>query len=109
MTSSPRPPQDAIQPSAQPSLLHNRDAYDACQGFQAVIMDFFFLGYGEYKREYHVKERPSVHEILYGRGPEVIMTANRHPSAKHKLAFRWVHLPANNVRAGFQTEENESY
>lgn len=66
----------------------------ACKAFEAKVVDFNFRG-GEAQRVFG----HSVFDLLYGwdgnRGqPSVpILPCN----VKHEPAFRWVHLPANNV------------
>jgi ankyrin repeat protein len=62
---------------------------DSCHSFQTAIVDFFVKD-----RDYHVVEKCSVHEVLYGQGPDAIMDAI---GKRDKRSFRWHHLPANNV------------
>jgi len=65
----------------------------ACFSFEATIVDFYIDD-----RERRIQVSTSVHELLYGRGPEEILSTER----KSKMVdrppnFRWYHLPANNV------------
>ena len=66
----------------------------ACHGFEATIVDFF-LG----DREQRIQVTESIHEVLYGKGPEAIMhSATGSKMGNQRPQFRWYHLPANNVR-----------
>jgi ankyrin repeat protein len=72
-----------------------------CREIRATVVDFF-LGH----REYHFVERPSVFDLLYGKGPEVLMqgvTDSMKETEEATRAFRWLHLPANNVRIVLST------
>jgi ankyrin repeat protein len=72
-----------------------------CREIRATVVDFF-LGH----REYHFIERPSVFDLLYGKGPEVLMqgvTDSMKEIEEATRVFRWLHLPANNVRIVLST------
>jgi ankyrin repeat protein len=69
------------------------DKLAACRGFEATIVDFF-VGDSEQR----IQVSSSIHEILYGRGPEAVMDSARGTKlGGQKPLFRWYHLPANNV------------
>ncbi|EPE36603.1 Ankyrin repeat-containing protein [Glarea lozoyensis ATCC 20868] len=69
------------------------DKLQACFGFKATIVDFY-LG----DRERRIQKSPSMYEVLYGDGPEAIMTKARGNKMKgENPKFRWYHLPANNI------------
>ncbi|KAI1392020.1 ankyrin repeat-containing domain protein [Hypoxylon trugodes] len=68
-------------------------ARQACQSFEATVVDF-----GEFEKKQLVSKY-SVYELLYGWDHEYdkpkIPTLTKH--IKYKPDFRWIHLPANNV------------
>jgi len=70
-------------------------AQSACRGFEATVVDFGNFRDG--KKQLVFKH--SVHELLYGWDDEnnkpKIQTLTR--NIKYQPAFRWIHLPANNV------------
>lgn len=66
----------------------------ACTNLRATIVDFLIDDY-----ERRIQNSASIHDLLYGDGPEAIMANSRTGSlVGKKQAFRWYHLPANNVR-----------
>ncbi|CRK38656.1 hypothetical protein BN1708_007842, partial [Verticillium longisporum] len=69
---------------------HERDKLTACQGFNAIITDFFLNGE---EHEQSVPKTASVYELLYSHGPGAIRSRldGRDPS------YTWYHLPSNNV------------
>jgi ankyrin repeat protein len=75
------------------------DQYDklaACHGFEATIVDFYLDHYQDEERR--VVEIASIYDTLYERGPDRIMSAARgNRLQRQTAAFRWYHLPANNV------------
>jgi ankyrin repeat protein len=84
--------QDDLELPKQPLLSIGRTV---CHDIQAAIVDFFKGG-----REYHCVERPSVFDLLYGKGPELLMqgvTDGVKEIEEAEPTFRWSHLPANNV------------
>lgn len=81
-----------LSPADDGSLLSG-DAYGACQGFQATVVDFGM----ENRPMNHVKY--TVFDLLYGhdgkqRRPLVSTIVRKVPA---KPLFRWIHLPANNM------------
>ncbi len=80
-------------PSA-PLEEHQEDELKACKGFEAVVVDFYL----ESDREQRVEERASIFEMLYGRGPQAIMSEAKGKNLEGaREKFRWFHLPANNM------------
>ena len=67
---------------------------EACEAFQVTIAEFFFDG----EKERRVLEQPSVYELIYGGGPDIILDQAREKGIDEKPVCRWYHLPANNVR-----------
>ncbi|KAF3342587.1 RNA polymerase II subunit A C-terminal domain phosphatase SSU72 [Verticillium dahliae VDG2] len=69
---------------------HERDKLTACQGFNAIITDFFLNGE---EHEQSVPKTASVYELLYSHGPGAIRSRldGRDPS------YTWYHLPSNNM------------
>jgi hypothetical protein len=60
------------------------------------------------KREQWLSESVSVHDLLYGEGPESILEKVRPSSVQeYKPLLRWFHLPANNVC--YQLHKKEDY
>jgi hypothetical protein len=66
----------------------------ACEEHRALITDFFPKKTSRDK--YAIFHKPSIFDLLYRLGEE-----SKKPTvleaAKEKLAFKWIHLPANNV------------
>jgi hypothetical protein len=85
-----------LSPARAANRLSNH-ARMACQEFEATVVDFGNFRDG--KKELVFK--PSVYELLYGwddkaNKPKIpTLTKN----IKYEPAFRWIHLPANNVSA----------
>lgn len=69
----------------------------ACQEFKATIVDFGNFRDG---KQHQVFKRP-VYDVLYGWDEEnnkpTVNTQTR--DIKYQPCFRWIHLPANNVRS----------
>ena len=92
-------PKKAIESHAMhvPSFPATEDQIDriiVCHDFEATIVDFF-IG----QREERVKVPAPVFDLLYGIGPEAIMSMAKDPEIlETKPNFRWYHLPSNNVR-----------
>lgn len=73
-------------------------ATQACKEYNATITDFFPQKKDD--RKYAVPSKPSVYDLLYGSDLETgkpAITVRITESRKAKPAFRWIHLPANNV------------
>lgn len=68
---------------------NDRDKVVACQGFEAIVVDFFTSG----EHEQMIPKTASIYELLYSHGPE----AFRRKLGEKKSDFTWYHLPANNV------------
>lgn len=70
-------------------------AQRACKGFEATVVDFGDFRDG--KKQLVFKH--SVHELLYGWDEETNKpTVSTVPkNIKYQPAFRWIHLPANNI------------
>lgn len=85
----PEPPFTILKPSPPPAETE-RDKIIACQGFEAIVVDFYTSG----EQEEAIHKLPSVYELLYSHGPEFFKSTleDRVPD------FTWYHLPANNVR-----------
>lgn len=76
-----------------PTVENNAAEVHASKGFEMTIVDFFLE-----KHEQRVVNKVPVWDVLYGRGPESIMTRGRESAmANKKHSFRWYHLPSNNV------------
>jgi hypothetical protein len=68
----------------------------ACEEHRALITDFFPQKTSRDK--YAIFHKPSIYDLLYRVGKEskpVVSTVLE--AAKEKSAFKWIHLPANNV------------
>jgi hypothetical protein len=84
-------------PAPPPKTGEHTDELNACHAFQATIIDFY-LG----EQEQRVQKSSSIYDIIYGNGPEMIMsTAKTSLTVGEKPAYRWYHFPANNVHATF--------
>ncbi|RYP34226.1 hypothetical protein DL767_004349 [Monosporascus sp. MG133] len=87
---SPERAADRLSPSAKA----------ACKAFEATVVDF-----GEFEKRQLVSKY-SVYELLYGWDQENdkprIPTLTK--NIKYKPDFRWIHLPANNVRYSDHTQ-----
>ncbi|CZR67992.1 uncharacterized protein PAC_17891 [Phialocephala subalpina] len=78
-----------------PPTVENKQEHqvDATQGFEMTIIDFV-IG----KHEQRVVNTTSVWDVLYGRGPDIIMNRNRDSTEDdNEKTFRWYHFPANNM------------
>ncbi len=86
-----------------PTGLGSSEKWAACHGCEATIVDFFLDKFKD--EEQRIMVTASIHEILYGKGPERIMLEARGDRLHRQTrSFRWYHLPANNVRIStFQT------
>jgi len=76
----------------------SRLAKQACEEYQATITDFF--PQKTERRKFAVFNKPSVYDLLYGsdsRTGKPTITIRTEDDSKAKPAFRWIHLPANNV------------
>lgn len=82
-------PFTTLMPSPPPSPTE-RNKMVACQGFNALITDFYTSG----GQEFMYQEKPSVYALLYSHGPG----AYRSRMGDKTPDFTWYHLPANNVR-----------
>jgi hypothetical protein len=88
---------DFHTPPSIPTGLGSYEKQAACHGFEGTIVDFFLDNFKN--EEQRIMETASIHEILYGKGPERIMLEARGDRLHRQTrAFRWYHLPANNVR-----------
>lgn len=81
-------PFTTLRPSPPPANT-DRNKIVACQGFSALITDFYTSG----GQEYMYQEKPSVYALLYSHGPG----AYRSRMGDKTPDFTWYHLPANNV------------
>ena len=76
------------------------NARDACQRFNAAIVDFYFE---EKSAVRNVVKRRSVWECLYGTDPKdssgrtFAITTSLKDIKPRPPDFRWIHLPANNI------------
>ncbi|KAM0661747.1 hypothetical protein ACHAPH_002361 [Verticillium nonalfalfae] len=88
-TDEPEATFTVLKPPPTPAE-HERDKLTACQGFNAIITDFFLNGE---EHEQSVPKTASVYELLYSHGPGAIRSRldGRDPS------YTWYHLPSNNV------------
>lgn len=71
----------------------SEDALGATNGFHATIVDF-----GDFRNDNKVSKR-TIFELLYGRDPVNPRkpAMNILPKDSKATAFRWIHLPANNM------------
>jgi hypothetical protein len=97
-----KPPPVRIDPKPPSISLPNRpstkEMEDICQSLNANMIDFYYQKGGIYFLE---RSNYSVFDVVYGRGPESIMSAAAEDQIslqEKQLLFRWIHLPANNVR-----------
>ncbi|KAL1986931.1 hypothetical protein VTN96DRAFT_5348 [Rasamsonia emersonii] len=70
---------------------------DICKQLRSNIIDFYFQD----NRFYTLERTSPVSDVVYGEGPEKIMSKARDIwetewTNEHAQRFRWVHLPANN-------------
>lgn len=81
-------PATILKPLPQPPST-DRDKMVACQGFEAIVIDFFIGG----EHEQMVPKTASIFELLYSHGPRAFSTEldGKVPD------FTWYHLPSNNV------------
>ncbi|KAM0591643.1 hypothetical protein ACHAPN_007218 [Verticillium nonalfalfae] len=88
-TDEPEATFTVLKPPPTPAE-HERDKLTACQGFNAIITDFFLNGE---EHEQSVPKTASVYELLYSHGPGAIRSRldGRDPS------YTWYHLPSNNM------------
>ncbi|KAK4033969.1 ankyrin repeat-containing domain protein [Parachaetomium inaequale] len=83
-----------VVPRALPPPRHNPAKMAACRAFEATLMEFYTDG-----REQRYQQSAPVYDLLYGKGPQAILDAERPGSVAGKTPkFTWYHLPANNVR-----------
>ena len=88
-------------PTSVPTELYSRtpepppsqEGVNACKAFHATIAEFYFDG----EQERRVLEQPSVHELIYGGGPDAILDQAREKDISRRPICRWYHLPANNM------------
>lgn len=68
--------------------------HSACYGFEITMVDFY-VGGGVEER---LPVTASVHNVLYGDGPQTLLDAAREEARiRHKPDFTWYHIPANNM------------
>lgn len=76
--------------------------------FRATILDLWFPDTQE--EDFHEERsqfaNPTVHDLLYGKGPNSIMSPLQGYMPKTPT-FRWLHLPANNVSISHLYYQNE--
>jgi ankyrin repeat protein len=83
-----------VIPRALPPPRHNSAKMAACRAFEATVMEFYTDD-----REQRYQQSAPVYDLLYGKGPQAILDAERPESvAGETPKFTWYHLPANNVR-----------
>ena len=68
-----------------------------CSEYAASIVDFFIDGTIVSREVLQV----SIHDLIYGPGPETLMKDYYSSRVKQKLSFRWIHLHANNASVHF--------
>ena len=81
-----------------PAPLNDQKKMVACHAFQATIIDFHIS-----ESEERIERTVSIYDVLYGRGTEALMGEARQGKIEGKPTFRWIHLPANNVRGQLST------
>lgn len=69
---------------ASPAPAGNIYKLNACRGFEGTIVDFFG---GEHERRIQVS--PTIYEMLYGKGPDAIMTEARGSKSKQFIHQRY--------------------
>jgi ankyrin repeat protein len=77
-----------LDPSPPPAYT-DRNKMVACQGFDAIVTDFYTSG----GQEVMIQKKPSIYALLYSHGPGEF----RGESGDGAPDFTWYHLPANNV------------
>jgi hypothetical protein len=77
-----------------PEAPSKKDAMDACQGFLATMMEFYYDGKEEY-----IPQKASIAELIYNpkSGPADILTLARPAKFEKTPICTWYHIPANNV------------
>jgi ankyrin repeat protein len=87
----PEQPFTILNPSPPPPQT-DRNKMVACQGFDAIVTEFYTSG----EQEVMTQQTPSIYALLYSHGPG----AFRSKMGDEAPTFTWYHLPANNVRRG---------
>ena len=86
----PRPPSP---PPLIPDTFQNKEKSHPSHDFHATILDLWFQDHEERSQFAH----PTVHDLLYSKGPNAIMAPLLQGATPTTPTFRWLHLPANNV------------
>ncbi|OAP61529.1 hypothetical protein AYL99_03732 [Fonsecaea erecta] len=83
-----------VAPLSFPDTPEQGPELDVCEAFTANIVDFYLSEGIDTTSE----QQKSVYDIVYGRGPEKIMSDHLRVwgMKQVQLRFRWIHLPANN-------------
>ncbi|RYO80935.1 hypothetical protein DL766_007498 [Monosporascus sp. MC13-8B] len=83
----------SVDSQALPPPRGNPAKMAACKAFEATIIEFYTED-----REQRYQQSAPIYELLYGKGPQGILGAERPESVAGKTAnFTWYHLPANNM------------
>lgn len=93
-------PRARSPPPLIPYARQGKEASHPSHHFRATVLDLWFPDTQE--EDFHEERSqfatPTVHNLLYGEGPNSIMLPLQGDMPKNKPAtFRWLHLPANNV------------
>ena len=87
-----------LSPAANAARLSEAER-EACRKFEATVWDFGIEGEPRGKQQRKLVSNTTVADLLYGwdaaRDKPAIPTQAK--NLKHEQAFRWIHLPANNV------------
>ncbi|KAK3309262.1 ankyrin repeat-containing domain protein [Chaetomium strumarium] len=82
-----------VIPAPHPTPRNNPAKMAACQAFEATIIEFYTE-----EREQRYQQSATIYDLLYGKGPDEILSERRPESLQPRQAdFTWYHLPANNV------------
>lgn len=85
---------DAGKPPGRPLPRSPSGDQDCGFGVLGVLADFYLQ---DKSLEKVIIDRPPVHDLIYGRGPNEVGKAIRRADIEKARDFRWLHLPANNV------------
>lgn len=95
-------PTKPVGPFITPPPKRDHEKQRCCNRFEIAMLEFHVDG-GE---EWRLPVNASVNEVLYGEGPEALLTAAREKERKkpqrraklqEKASFTWYHIPANNL------------
>lgn len=101
-------PRARSPPPLIPYSGHTKEESHPSHDFRATVLDLWFPDTQE--EDFHEERsqfaKPTVHNLLYGEGPNSIMSPLQGNNPKTPT-FRWLHLPANNVSISHVHTHNE--